>query len=75
MDAIPDQDTLAVLRCIAIGSRTQQYCYRSAVTANISVPLDVVLDDLQRREVLDKQGTSHYRIRVELFKEWLLVHQ
>lgn len=75
VDAIPDDDTLAILRCIALGSRTQQYCYRSAITADTSISQDTVLNDLIRREVVEKQGASNYRIRVELFKEWLLVHQ
>lgn len=73
--AIPDSEALTILRSIAIGSRTQQYCYRSAINTNTSIPLDIILDDLIRREVIEKQGTSHYRIRVELFKEWLLAHQ
>lgn len=74
-NAIPDSDTKSILSSIAIGSRTQPYCYKSAINTNTTVPQDLILDDLIRREVIEKQGASYYRIRVELFKEWLLVHQ
>lgn len=75
IDAIPDQDTLAVLRDIALATRLQAYCYRSAITCSATIAVETVLDDLVRREVVEKQGPSLYRIRVELFKEWLLAHQ
>lgn len=75
IDDISKEDALAVLYDIANGSRIQQYCDRSAITAHTSVPIDKILDDLVRREVVEKQRTSLFRIRVGLFKEWLLAHQ
>ena len=74
-DTIPDQDTLRVLREIALATRIQTYCYRSAIACATTLPLEEILDDLERREVIEKQGPSLYRIRVELFKEWLLARQ
>ena len=75
INAIPDKDTLSVLRGIALGSKNQNYCSRSSIECKTTLSIDEILEDLVRREVVDKHGTSHYRIRVELFKEWLLVHQ
>ncbi|GAB4175960.1 MAG: hypothetical protein Fur006_06670 [Coleofasciculaceae cyanobacterium] len=74
-NSIPQVDALAVLRNIAFGSRTQTWCDRSAITAITSVPLDDVLEDLVSRDVLEKQSNSLFRIRVGLFKDWLLANQ
>ena len=64
-----------VLRDIALGSRHQRYCDRSAIRATTGHELDLILADLDLRDVIEKQGDSRYRIRVELFKEYLLFHQ
>jgi tetratricopeptide (TPR) repeat protein len=74
-DNISKEDAEAVLRDIANGSRLQPYCDQSSVTPQTSVPVDDVLKDLEKREVIEKQGTSGFRIKVGLFKEWLLAHQ
>lgn len=74
-DSIPKKDAEAVLRGVAHGSRRQQFCDRSAIVASTSVPIDQVLEDLVKREVLEKSQSSLFRIRVSLFKEWLLAHQ
>ena len=76
-DEIYKSDTEAVLRSIANGTRIQDYCDRSAINASTSVDIDIILDDLERREVIEKKpgaSTSLFRIRVGLFKEWLLAH-
>ncbi|MBD2303298.1 tetratricopeptide repeat protein [Nostoc sp. FACHB-190] len=73
-DNISKDDAEAVLHDIANGSRLQPYCDRSAITAHTSANIDDVLKDLETRQVIEKQGTG-FRIKVELFKEWLLKHQ
>jgi hypothetical protein len=72
------EDAEAVLREIANGSHTPDaYCDRTAITAEMSQAksIDEVLDDLVKRDVVEKSGVSRYRIRVRLFTEWLLAHQ
>ncbi len=76
-DEIYKSDTEAVLRSIAHGTRIKDYCERAAINAHTSVDIDIILDDLERREVIEKkpgESASRFRIRVALFKEWLLAH-
>ncbi|WP_144018174.1 tetratricopeptide repeat protein [Planktothrix rubescens] len=75
IDDIGKEDALAVLRDIANGARIQSHCDRSAINCHTSQPIDKILDNFVGREVIEKQGTSLYRIKVGLFKEWLLAHQ
>jgi tetratricopeptide (TPR) repeat protein len=75
IDDISKEDALSVLRDIAQGSRIQSHCDRSAINFQTSKPIDQILDNLVGREVIEKQGTSLYKIKVGLFKEWLLAHQ
>jgi|GEM_PF-3528877 len=75
IDDISKEDTLSILRDIAQGSRIQYYCDRSAINSQTSKPIDQILDNLVGREVIEKQGISLYKIKVGLFKEWLLAHQ
>jgi tetratricopeptide (TPR) repeat protein len=75
IDDIGKEDALAVLRDIANGARIQSHCDRSAINCHTSKPIDKILDNFVVREVIEKQGTSLYRIKVGLFKEWLLAHQ
>jgi excisionase family DNA binding protein len=65
----------SVLRDIAVGSRNQTHCDRSNIKAASGADLDAILEDLERRDVVERQPGQLYRIRVELFKEWLLFHQ
>lgn len=76
-DEIYKSDTEVVLRSIANGTRIQDYCERAAINADTSVDVDIILDDLEKREVIEKKpgaSASLFRIRVGLFKEWLLAH-
>ncbi|MEH1785714.1 MAG: hypothetical protein V7L23_09025 [Nostoc sp.] len=75
IDDISKEDALAVLRDIANGSRNQSHCDRSAINCHTSKPIDKILENFVGREVIEKQGTSLYGIKVGLFKEWLLTHQ
>ena len=72
-DAISDEDTLKVLTAIAVNSRTGP-CSRSSIVCATRAPVDTILEDLVQREVIERERTQYYRIRVDLFKEWLIAH-
>lgn len=71
-DAIRDEDALKVLTAIALNSRTG-LCNRSNIACETRTPVGEILRDLVNREVIE-QRDQNYRIRVELFKEWLMAH-
>jgi tetratricopeptide (TPR) repeat protein len=72
-DAISDEDTLKVLTAIAVNSRTGP-CNRSSIACATRAPVDTILEDLVQREVIERERAQYYRIRVGLFKEWLIAH-
>jgi len=66
----PKAETLAVLRAIANGSQSGS-CSRST----IALPqADAILAELLRRDVIEQPQPTYYRIRVGLFREWLVAH-
>ena len=71
-DAIPDEDTLKVLKAIADNSRTGP-CHRDRIVCETSSSVDMILDDLEKRDVVERREQS-YQIQVGLFKEWLTVN-
>ncbi len=73
-DAIGEDDILRVLAAIAVNSRTGP-CNRQSIACETATPIDLILEDLVRRRVLERERGSYYRITVGLFKEWLIVHQ
>jgi tetratricopeptide (TPR) repeat protein len=73
-DAISDEDALAVLMSIAVNSQTGP-CSRNSISCETRKPVDDILDDLVNREVIERDKGRYYRIRVGLFKDWLLAHQ
>lgn len=73
-DAISDEDALKVLKAIAINSRTGP-CNRNNITCKTSLPVEVILDDLEERDVIEREREQYYHIRVGLFKEWLIANQ
>ncbi len=73
-DAISDEDVLSVLKTIAINSLTGP-CNRSSITCITSLPVDTILDDLVKRNVIEREREQYYQIKVGLFKEWLIVNQ
>lgn len=73
-DAISEDDILRVLAAIAVNSRTGP-CNRQSIACETATPIDLILEDLVRRRVLERERGSYYRITVGLFKEWLIVHQ
>ena len=73
-EAISDEDTLKVLIAIAENSRTGP-CSRSNIACETSTPVDEILEDLVKRDVVERERGQYYTIRVGLFKEWLLAHR
>ena len=72
-DAISDEDALKVLKAIADNSSKTDLCHRDKIVCETSSPIDTILDDLEKREVVERRERS-YQIRVGLFKEWLVVN-
>ncbi len=72
--AISDEDVLKVLISIAQNSRTGP-CSRSNIACETKTPVDEILEDLFRRDVIERERGQYYAIRVRLFREWLLAHQ
>ena len=73
-DAILDEDVLKVLEIIAVNSRSGS-CSRNMIACETQTPVDKILDDLVNRKVVECQQNQYYRIKVELFKEWLIAHK
>ena len=71
--AISDEDILSVLTTIAINSQTGS-CNRHSIDCKTLSSIETILQDLMRREVIEREGAQSYRIRVGLFKEWLVAH-
>jgi len=68
--AIPDEDTLKVLRAVGANSQTAP-CNRNALTCETKFPIDEILEDLVRRDVLSREHEHYYDIKIGLFKDWL----
>lgn len=73
-EAISDDDTLKVLIAIAENSLTGP-SNRNNIACETKGLLDEILEDLVRRDVLERGRGQYYSIRVGLFKEWLLSHR
>lgn len=72
-DAISDEDALKVLKAIADNSSRTDPCHRDRISCETSSPVDTILDDLEKRDVVKRHEQS-YQIQVGLFKEWLVVN-
>lgn len=72
-DAIGDEDMLNVLTTIAKNSQTGP-CNRSSITCETSIPVEIILDDLVKRDVIGRERGQYYQIQVGLFKEWLIAN-
>ena len=72
-DAISDEDALKVLKAIADNSSRTDPCHRDRIDCETGSPVDTILDDLEKRDVVKRQEQS-YQIQVGLFKEWLIVN-
>ncbi len=73
-DAISDQDARSVLTAIALNSQTGP-CSRYNILCETCAPIDCILDDLIRRDVIERERGNYYSIRVGLFRDWLVTHQ
>jgi tetratricopeptide (TPR) repeat protein len=73
-NAIKDHDILLVLREIAVNSQTGA-CVRTDITCEPDTPINMILDDLTNRDVLECERGQYYRIRIGLFQEWLVARQ
>ena len=71
-DAISNEDALKVLKAIADNSRTGP-CHRDRIDCETSFPVDTILADLEKRDVVKRREQS-YQIQVGLFKEWLMAN-
>lgn len=72
-DAISDDDALKVLKAIADNSRTGP-CHRDSIDCQTSLPVDTILEDLVKRDVVKREQGQYYQIHVGLFKEWLIAN-
>lgn len=75
VEPMPRRDIELALRAVAAGTRRQRFCDPVASIAGTTRPAAEILTELVDREVLAKEGGARYRIRVGLFKEWLLASQ
>jgi cold shock CspA family protein/thioredoxin-like negative regulator of GroEL len=73
-EAISDDDALQVLKMVARNTQQLSTCARSEIIGETEKPIDVILEDLVHRNVLECERGSYYRIRVGLFKEWLIAN-
>ena len=72
-DAISEDDALKVLKVIADNSSGKNQCHRDRIDCNTNKDIDVILEDLVTRKVVERNHQS-YKIQVGLFKEWLIVN-
>ncbi len=73
-DAISDEDALKVLTAVAVNSKTGP-CNRNSIACETLKPVEEILEDLVKRDVVERERSQYYSIRVGLFKEWLIAHQ
>lgn len=69
---IDPDDTYHVCRSIAQGLTTGEWCSRTAIGGFSEPDLSALLLDLETRDVLERNGDA-YRLRVGLFRDWLLL--
>lgn len=65
-------EVLEILRSIAIGSRNLDTCPRESIDIGNKSKEDDILSDLESREVIQRIKQKYYKIKVRLFKEWLI---
>ncbi len=73
-DAIKDEDALDVLIEIAKNGQTGP-CNRNSIICETDTPINNILDDLVKRDIVECQSMQYYQIRVDLFKEWLITNR
>lgn len=73
-DAISDADALIVLKEIAVNSITG-HCHRNNINCETTLPIDCILEDLVKRDVIEREREHYYQINVGLLKEWLILNK
>ena len=68
---IDPDDTYAVCAAIAQGSETEMWCSRNAIRGFGEPDLNKLLLDVETRDVVERKGNA-YRLRVGLFRDWLV---
>lgn len=76
LDIIDKNDSLKVLKDIAIKARNVDYYDINAISVFNKDKVKTIIDDLLRRGVLEPHPNfpNRVKIKVELFKRWLLNH-
>jgi hypothetical protein len=72
LEVISPEDTLQMLREIAVASKNLDSCSRDTIKLGNKEKENQILADLQSREVISCPQPNFYKINVRLFKEWLL---
>jgi outer membrane protein assembly factor BamD (BamD/ComL family) len=74
LEAVPQKETLEILRQIANNSRVLGSCPRESISLKSIEYDDYILDDLNKRDVITCPNNGYYRIQVQIFNDWLLKH-
>ena len=75
LDLIDKDDSLKVLKDLAVKSRNVEYYDINAITVFEKDKVKSIVDDLLRRKVLAPNLSNKVKIKVGLFKLWLLNHE
>ena len=75
LDLIDKDDSLKVLKDLAVKSRNVEYYDVNAITVFEKNKVKSIVDDLLRRKVLAPNLSNKVKIKVGLFKLWLLNHE
>lgn len=77
LDVIDKDDSLKVLKDIAVKSRNMDYYDYNAINVFDKEKVKAIIADLLRRGVLEPHAdfSNKVKIKVELFKRWLLNHE
>ena len=72
-NAIKDEDAYKVLTAVALNGKTGP-CSRQNIHCETDTPIEEILDDLVKRDVVERKSGQYYSIRIGLFKDWLIAH-
>jgi hypothetical protein len=72
IEAFNPQDILKALKEIAFASKNLDSCSRESIKLGDKEKEEQILSDLKTREVISCPQPGFYKIKVRLFKEWLL---
>ena len=77
IDPISKEESVKVLKDIAIKTRHVEYCDTSEIKVFDKETVKNIVDDLLRRKVLEPRAGvgNKVKIKVGLFKHWLLNHE